>query len=228
MMKKYVLALFLGSLMTNVQAGEIDKAVDPFSTVVITGNFVITMIESTEEKVHVVNNDENITDDKILITTDGSTLDIKIKGDTYKQRDIEMTIYYKKVNQIDAKRGARVTVSNPLKGDVITFTCSMGGQVRAEIEAGTAKLKISNDGLIDVKGTATMAEMEVSTGGTLNAGSLVTESASAKVTAGGSIKVNASKKLSVSVTSGGNITYKGNPETYEETIKLGGTITHEQ
>ena len=108
---------------------------------------------------------------------------------------------------------------------MITFNCATGGQVKATIEAGTAKLKISQDGLINVSGTATMAEMEVSTGGTLHAGLLVTETTSAKVTAGGSITVNATVKVSASVTSGGTISYKGNPATVEESIKLGGTIT---
>jgi hypothetical protein len=162
---------------------------------------------------------------KILITVEGGTLDIKIKGDTYKERLMDVTIYYKKVNQIDARRGARVTVNNLMKGDVITFNCSTGGQVKAELEAGTAKLKISNDGLINVTGKATIAEMEVSTGGTLVATQLITESASAKVSAGGSIKVYASKKVTVTVFfSGGSITYYGNPATVEESIKVGGTI----
>lgn len=225
-MKKILvsLSLFL-SVVYPAVAGEIDQAVGPFSTVSVQGNYVVTMIESEEEKVHIVNNDPDLEDYKILVSADGSTLEIKIKGDTYKERKMEVTIYYKKVYQIDAKRGARVTVNNTLKGDVITFNCSMGGQVKATIEATSAKLKISNDGLINVSGTSTMAELEVSTGGTLHAGQLVTESASAKVTAGGSITVNASKKLSASVTSGGSISYKGNPETFEESIKLGGTIT---
>lgn len=224
MKKNLLLTTLFAAFVSLVNAGEINKAVDPFTTVVVTGNYKVTMIESAEEKVVVVNTDENITDDKILISVEGGTLDIKIKGDTYKERLMDVTIYYKKVNQIDARRGARVTVNNLMKSDVITFNCSTGGQVKAEIEAGTAKLKISNDGLINVTGTATIAEMEVSTGGTLVATQLITESASAKVSAGGSIKVHATKKVTVTVFSGGSITYYGNPATVEESIKVGGTI----
>lgn len=224
-MKKNLLFIYLFvAFVPSLIAGEIEKVVDPFTTVSVTGNYKVTMIESTEEKVQISNNDENITDDKILITVEGGTLDIKIKGDTYKERMMDVTIYYKKVLQIDARRGARVTVNNLLKGDVIIFNCSTGGQVKAQIEAGTAKLKISNDGLINVTGTATVAEMEVSTGGTLVATQLTTETSSAKVTAGGSIKVFATIKVTLSVTSGGTITYYGNPTTVEESIKLGGTI----
>ncbi|MBI3136800.1 MAG: DUF2807 domain-containing protein [Bacteroidetes bacterium] len=224
MKKNFLLSIVFASLATAVSAGEIEKTVDPFTTVVVTGNYRISMVESTEEKVTVSNDDVNITDDKILITVEGGTLDIKIKGDTYKERDMDVTIYYKKVSHIEAKRGARVTLANTLKGDVIVFNCSMGGQVKGNIEAGTAKLKIANDGLINVTGTATLAEMEVSTGGTLAAGQLITESASAKVTAGGSITVNATKKLVATVTTGGTISYKGNPAEFEQSIKLGGEI----
>ncbi|MBK9191059.1 MAG: DUF2807 domain-containing protein [Crocinitomicaceae bacterium] len=225
MKKIIVLASLLISTFTASFAGEIDKALDPFTTVVITGNYRITMVESTEEKIHVVNNDVNITDDKIIIEVNGGVLDIKIKGDTYKERDMDFTIYYKSVSHIEAKRGARVTLQNTLKGEVIIFNCSMGGHVKGNIEAGTAKLKISNDGLINVTGTAKFAEMEVSTGGTLHAVELITETCVAKVTAGGSIKLNATVKLDASVTSGGNISYKGNPATFEESVKIGGTIS---
>ena len=225
MKKTFLLTALFASFGALVNAGEIEKVVDPFTTVVVTGNYRISMQESTEEKVTVSNNDVNITDDKILITVEGGTLDIKIQGDTYKERDMDVTIYYKKVSHIEAKRGARVTLTNTLKGDVIIFNCSMGGHVKGNIEAGTAKLKISKDGLINVTGTATLAEMEVSTGGTLAAGQLITESASAKVTAGGSITVNATKKLVADVVSGGTISYKGNPAEVEQTTKLGGTIT---
>ncbi len=224
MKKNLLLSSLFTVLVSLVNAGEINTAVDPFTTVVVTGNYKVTMIESTEEKVVIVNTDENVTDDKILVTVEGGTLDIKIKGDTYKERLMDVTIYYKKVNQIDARRGARVTVNNLLKSDVITFNCSTGGQVKAQIEAGTAKLKIANDGLINVTGTATIAEMEVSTGGTLVATQLATETASAKVSAGGSIKVNATKKVTATVFSGGSITYYGNPATVEESVKVGGTI----
>jgi hypothetical protein len=225
MKKNLLLSTLFVMLVSLVSAGEINKAVDPFTTVVVTGNYKVTMIESTEEKVVIINNDENITDEKILISVEGGTLDIKIKGDTYlKARMMDVTIYYKKVNQIDARRGAQVTVNNLIKSDVVTFNCSTGGQVKAQIEAGTAKLKISNDGLINVTGTATIAEMEVSTGGTLVANLLTTESASAKISGGGSIKVFASKKVTATVFSGGTITYYGNPAAVEESIKVAGTI----
>lgn len=225
MKKNLLLTALFAAFVSLANAGEINKAVDPFTTVVVTGNYKVTMIESTEEKVVIVNTDENVTDDKILITVEGGTLDIRIKGDTYvKERMMDVTIYYKKVNQIDASRGARVTVNNLMKGDVITFDCASGGQVKAQIEAGTAKFKISKDGLINVTGSATVAEMEVSAGGTIVATQMTTESASAKVTTGGSIKVYASKKVTLTVFSGGTITYYGNPATVEESVKVGGTI----
>ena len=224
MKKNVLLALMMMTTAMVGFAGQFEKKVDPFSKVVVTGNYAVTMIESTEEKVVVFNDDSLVADEKILITNDGATLDIRLKGDTYKLRHIEIEVYYKKVFAIEAKRGCIVTLQNVLKGDVITFECQMGGQVKGEIEAVTANLKISSDGLINVKGTASIAELEVSAGGTLQAVQLVTESANAKVTVGGSISCNASKKLSIKV-SGGTVSYRGNPEVLEQSSSLGGTIT---
>jgi hypothetical protein len=222
-MKKLLLLSITAMTAVIAQAGQFEKKVDPFTSVVVTGNYTVTLIESTEEKVIVYNEDSLVTDEKILVTNDGSALDIRLKGDTYKLRHIEIEVYYKNVYTIEARRGCIVTLDNVLKGDVITFRCQMGGQVKGTIEATTARLSISGDGLIDVKGTATIAELEVTTGGTLHAVQLKTESTSAKVSAGGSITCTASKKLAMKAV-GGSISYRGTPETIEQSDSMGGKI----
>jgi len=225
-MKKNVLfSTLLMTFLGTANAGEFDKVVDPFTTVVATRNYAVTMIESTEEKVHVVNNDVDITDDRILITVTGGTLDIRLKNDAVKDRQIEIIVYYKKISHIESKKDCRITVNNVLKQDMIIFNCSTGGKIKADVEVATIKVKISNGGTLNVGGVATTAEYEISTGGTISAINLKAEIVSAKISMLGDISCAVSKKLTASVTSGGTIKYRGNPEAKEENIKLGGTIT---
>jgi len=225
MKKITVLITLFITCFSNLYASDFEITTDPFTTVYITGNFKVTMIESDVEKIQVSNNDPDYQDAQIIASVSGGTLDIKIKKDNFKERKIEMTIYYKKVFEIEARKGCKITLNNVLKGDVLTLSCKMGGQIKGEIDAVTAKMKISNDGLILITGKAEMAELEVSTGGTLEVLGMTAESVSAKVTAGGSIKCVSNKKLSIKITSGGSVSYRGNPADYDESISLGGSIT---
>lgn len=217
------LLLFAG--VSSVYADTIQKKVDPFTAIDVTGNYKITMIQGEEEKVIVVNNDIEVTSDKIIIENVGSALTIKIKGDNFKKKDMAVTIYYKNVYTIDAKRGSEVTLQTPLKGEVLTFNCSTGGQVKGAIEATTAKLKISSDGLMVLSGNAKLLEIDISAGGIIQAYDIVAESTAVTVKAGGTVKCTAGKKLSIKITTGGTVSYYGEPEVFEESVTLGGTIT---
>jgi len=223
MKKNLLFSTLLISLLTNVNAGEYELKVDPFTTVVASGNFAVTMIESTEEKVYVVNKDLEVTDDRILVTVTGGTLDLRIKNDAVKDREIEIIVYYKKVYQIDSKKDCKVTVNNVLKGDLFTFVCSTGGKIKADVELSTLKVDISNGGTVNLGGTATTAEYVISGGGTIAAINVKTETTSAKITMVGDINCNVSNKLSVKITSGGTVTYRGNPASYDEKI-MGGNV----
>jgi len=225
-MKKNLLfaALFVSFLPT-ANAGEFDKTVDPFTSVVATGNFAVTMTESTEEKVHVINKDTEITDDRILVTVTGGTLDLRIKNDVVRDKPIEIIVYYKKLFQIESKKDCKLTVTSPIKGDLFTFICTTGGKIKADVTLTTLKVNISNGGTVNLSGTATTAEYVIGTGGTIAAINVKTETTSAKISLLGDINCNVSKKLTVKITSGGTVTYRGNPATFEEKITLGGTVT---
>ena len=218
------LILLLLTSVSKVYADTIEKKVDPFTAIDVTGNYLISMIQGEEEKVVVINNDIDVDSEKILIENSGGTLSIKIKGDNFKKKDMQVTIYYKNVYTIDAKRGTEVTLETPLKGEVLTFTCSTGGQVKGAIEATTAKLKISSDGLMVLSGNAKILEMDISAGGIIQAIDVAAESTTANIKAGGTIKCTAGKKLSIKIA-GGQLTYYGDPEILEESTSLGGTIT---
>lgn len=206
-------------------ADTIAKKVDPFTAIDVTGNYLVTMIQSEEEKVVIVNNDIEVVSEKIIVENNGATLTIKIKGDNFKKKDMHVTVYYKNVYTIDASRGSEVTLQSTLKGEVITFNCSTGGQVKGAIDATTAKLKISSDGLMVLSGNAKILEMDISAGGIIQGIDIVAESTAATIKAGGTIKCTAGKKLSVKITTGGTVIYYGEPEVFEESVTLGGTIT---
>jgi hypothetical protein len=205
-------------------AGHSEIKVDHFTTVSAQGNFQVTLILSDLEKVEILKDDPDLDDDKILVEVTGSELSIKIKADVYKERELEVIVYYKKVNELNSKRGIWMIVKEPLVGDEIRLNCGNGGKIKTEVKCETVKLSISGGGSIKLTGTADIAEYSVQVGGVIAAINLDVASVYAEVSTGGEIICYAKEKLDIKISTGGNVSYKGSPESYSEKIVLGGTI----
>ena len=205
-------------------AGHFDVKVDHFTTVNALGNFTVTLIKSDVEKVSVLNDDEELKDEKILVEVDGSELKIKIKNDAYKERELEVIVYYKSLTEIHSKRGIRLTVKETLEADQITLNSYSGGKIKAKVMCETLKCSISKGGSIRVEGQSSIAEYKISAGGTIASVNNKADKILAKVSMGGEVICSANGKLDVEISSGGTVSYKGDPTEYSEKITLGGKV----
>jgi hypothetical protein len=205
-------------------SGEKSFEIDNFTSLVAQGNFKVILIKSTENKVVAVNDDANVTDDKISVEVEGTELVLKINNDSYKSREIVFTVYYTDLFNINAKRGAWVKSNDIFTHSNIQIEVDTGSRITLKTDCNTINAKISNGGTIELSGKAINSNLTVSKGGNLKAFDLLSENSKAKVTFGGEIIVNATNTLFAVVKSGGTIKYKGEPKELTEEIKLGGKI----
>ena len=225
-MKKVLLPILTFCLLISAHAGEFEKKVDHFTTVTATGNYKVNLIKSDEEKVVVINNDSEVTDEKILIDVKGAELKIRIKNDLFKERKLEITVYYKKVTAINSKKGCVLVVQEVMEEDVIHFKSGNGGKIRAKVKCETVIASIGSGGSINISGEANIAEYKVATGGTIDAVNNNVKTVTAKISAGGDIRCAATEKMTNTVSTGGNIHYRfsGADSDYSEKVTLGGEI----
>lgn len=208
----------------NAFSGEKTVKVNDFTSITATGNYKVTLIKSAESKVEIINNDEKVTDEQILAEVEGAELVLKIKNDTYKQRDIEFIVYYIEVFELHAKRGAMMTTSDVFEHKKIDLSVNSGGRIVINVKANTVGVTIKNGGTIRLSGTTENANYFISKGGNVAAFNLIATKVKAEVLFGGEILLNVTKSLFAVVKSGGTIKYKGKPTEVDESIKLGGKI----
>lgn len=224
-MKKYIGAFVLVILSgLTTFAGTINPEVTYFNQVRFLGNYKVLLQKGTTQKVEIKNNDASLLDEKIVCEVEDSVMTIRIKGDTYKAKMMEVVVTYTDLNEISAKFGCEVTANDVFTND-ITFNSESGGKIKAAVDCANVTATINASGSIHLNGTTKNAVYKVGAGGTIGAIDLAATKVFAQVSAGGEIICAVIDDLSIKITSGGNVSYYGNPEAYEQNIALGGKIT---
>ena len=220
-------SFFLLTFLTfNVIAfsGELNPEVESFHKIKILGNFQINAHKSDKESIKIVNNDPDVEDDKILAEVKNGELEIKIKGDNFKEHKIEVTIYYKEISGVDIRRGAWIKFEETVAADSLTLEVASGGHIVAPLKCRSIYAAVSKGGSIKIEGSSQRAEYNVFAGGEIYALKLQSETIVGKIRTGGDITVTAGKNLDVLIFSGGKFMYKGEPENFTKEIKIAGDI----
>ena len=143
-----------------------------------------------------------------------------------KKWELEIHITYKKVLNINAKKGVWIETKNKLVGDEIELSCTTDGVIIANVECETVKASVFTSGTIRLSGVASIAEYKITTGGFITGLQVDAETVMAKVTTGGEISCFATKKMDLKVSVGGKIKYRfqGDKSNFTEKISIGGNI----
>lgn len=224
-MKNWIIGLMMGLVSTIANAGDFIAKVDYFDEIRVLGNYKVYVQKGDEQKVEIKNNAPEVIDEKIICEVKDSTLTVRIKGDTYKERAIEVYITYTNLNWLTAKNGCIAEVMNPMEQSAMNFNVESGGKIKANLACKQLKAEITTGGSIHLEGVVDDATYKVSAGGTIGVVSLDARKVYAQITAGGEIILRVKEDLSIKITSGGNVSYIGTPEAYEQSITLGGKIS---
>ncbi len=223
-MKNWIIITLLLTLGFGANAGEFEEQLDHFTNIKAAGNFKVTLKKGEKEMATIINEDANVDDDKIILEVEEDELSIRIKGDTYKERVLEIVIIYVELESVTSKLGCRLTIDDSLSTDKIEFISDSGGKIRATVAAKKLFATVSAGGSIHLDGAANTAYYKVKAGGTIGAVSVQADKVEATVKAGGEIICSVENDLSIKITSGGSVSYFGDPEGYEQNITLGGKI----
>lgn len=225
-MKKLYYLLTLLFFFNYSFAGEIEKELEHFTTITATGNMKVFMEQGDSEKIKIVNNDSELEDDRILFELKGSELKISIKNDGFKKWDLQIHVSYKKILNINAKKGAWIETKNDLVGDEVELSCTTDGVIKAHLACEIVKASVLTSGTIRLSGKADVAEYKVTTGGFITGLNVDAKTVSAKVTTGGEISCSSTDKMDLKVSVGGTIKYKysGEDSNFTEKVSMGGTI----
>ncbi len=197
------------------------KSLSPFDEIILSGNVSALLIAGEEESIDIKNDA-----DRLDFYVEGKSLKVKATDlvKYNKTPTIKVIITYKKLRGIRARAGASAYTEQAIKGDQLALKFSSGASGELEVAQSSIDITVSEGSDLEVRGETDWQEIKVATGGSLSAYKLKAANTIVKTNTGGSAEVMTTKSIDARASTGGNITYKGDPKKVQRKDGLSGTI----
>ena len=181
-------------------------------------------LTQSDTKSLTVQADENLHDIIKTEVKDG-VLKIYAEDNISASASKKVMLNFNTITRLKASSGSDVISTNAITAERLDIVCSSGSQVELDITAQTIYCETSSGSDVELSGSTKEFYAEASSGSDIKAKNLDAEITDARASSGADITVFATKKLSVKSSSGGDISYYGNPELVEKNGVTSGTIT---
>jgi hypothetical protein len=198
--------------------------VDPFDELRISGMIDAVLVPSDREEV--IFEVRGAKEDILDIEHRGDELRLSLINRIYEPDVyVRAEIHYKELNYLRAFAGAEVRSDAPLRsGDNLEVRSSAGAEVYLEVTAQKLFVAVSEGGSIALTGSADDLEVSAQTGGIFDGVNLTSRTAYARAALGGEATVYATERLEARTNTGGEISYRGDPEKIYTKTFLGGNV----
>ncbi|MFI0430637.1 head GIN domain-containing protein [Mariniflexile sp. HMF6888] len=195
----------------------------PFSAIKATEGLNVYVTQSDNEDIS-VEADENLQDIIITEVVD-NVLKIHTKKNIGKYTSKKVMVSFRDISSMIATSGSNVKSTNTLVVKHLDLETSSGSHVDLSINAANLNCKSSSGSNLKLSGKTIKLTAEASSGSTIKAKDMEAQSSYANASSGANITVNTSKELTAKASSGGHITYFGNPEKVTKNDSVSGSIT---
>ena len=201
-----------------------------FHGVSVSSGIDLFLTQKNVEEVVVEANSDDM--DKIITKVEGGILKIYIKenswfGIGWNNRPRKVYVSFIMLDKLHASAGSDVNSTSVLKLNNLDCDVSSGSDVKLDVEANELHVGSSSGSDITLKGKATTLHADASSGSDINAGDLESKNCKASVSSGADIHVNVTDELDAHASSGGDISYSGNPKSKNINKSSGGGV-HER
>ena len=193
-----------------------------FTEVKASAGMDVFLTEGSENKI-VVEADENLLSMIKTEVRDGK-LEITSTGNIgfYKSKKVHVT--YVELNNIEASSGSEIVGNSVIRSERLSLKSNSGAEIKVEVFSKELTAKASSGADIEVSGKASSFIAEASSGSELDAKKLLTINCTAKASSGADISVTVKERLETQVSSGGDISYYGNPVSVDSNKSSSGSV----
>ncbi len=222
-MKALVLVFCLSSGITFAQQSE-TRIVGSFQGVKSGEAIDVYLRKGDKESVKVETSGEKLSN--IMTEVSGSYLKIYLRDNSFFRDKSEVKVYvtYVMLDKISASSASSVFSEGVIKATSLEIHASSAADIEVSVEATDVRVHVSSAGDVILAGTAKSIDAEASSAGDIDAYSLQTQSADARASSGGSIKISVSEGIEASASSGGSVRYRGNPLRTNTHASSGGSV----
>jgi hypothetical protein len=233
-MKLLTLLLFCAAVFqtTSSQAVQSDRdrqkrQISGFHGVSVSSGIDLFLSQKNVEEVFVEAGPDDL--DKIITEVEGGVLKIYIREKhwfnlNWNQEPRKVYVSFTTLDKLEASAGSDVNSENYLKLDKLNLDASSGSDVQLELDINELSVGSSSGSDISLKGKATEMQADASSGSDINAGDFQVKKCAASASSGSDIKVSVTEELNANASSGGEITYSGNPAKKDINESSGGDV----
>ena len=217
-MKKIVYSFLL---ISSIGFSQTEKEVGDFNKITSFDQIDVLLIPSTQNKVVLSGSGSEEVE---VINKNG---ELKIRMPLTKLlsgENISATVYYKKINAIEANEGSRIASEAVFKSTTLDIIAKEGSEIKVNIEVDRLTLRVTNGSRVYLEGKAKNQDIIANSGGIYQAQKLITNQTIITVNAGGNAEIYAIDLVDAKVRAGGNIMIYGKPKEINQKIIAGGTI----
>lgn len=218
-MKKIFFIAFV--FMTQFNFSQTTIELKEFNDVKVFDKLSVILIASNENKAVITGTSQS----KVEVVNKNGLLKIRMPLTKLMTGDeAKVTLYFKKIQSIDANEGSVVTCADTFKQTTFDLGVQEGAKITVVLDVDKTSIKAYSGGIIEVTGKAVTQSVLINSGGILKANELETSQTTVSISAGGSADVKATTLVDAKVKAGGTVTIFGNPKEIRQETVLGGSI----
>lgn len=217
-MKKFLFVLFAIIFIQIVSAQAIIKNLRSFTVLRVYDKIPVTLLSSPEEKVEI----SGVKKDDVKIVKKGGELIVRM--DTLKLEnddEVNVKVYYKKLNNIHAYEGSTITGHDKLEENLLNIGATEGSKITVLVGVNKIHAKLKSGGEIKVSGLANHQNIQITSGGTYDAKEVGSNKIAVAVTSGGTASVYSNGLVETKIKDGGDINVYGGAEVVKKDIEGG-------
>ena len=219
----------LSSIVQAAQSGnnKQTRTVSKFHGISVSSGVDLYLTQKNIQEVRVEANEEGL---KNLVTeVQGGILKIYMKDKSWsnlnwKDQSIKVYVSFITLDKLQASAGSDIASESVLNFEKLEVDASSGSDVKLELNASDISVESSSGSDIRLKGKAASLHVSASSGSDINAADLQSKRCQASVSSGSDIKINVTEELDAHASSGGDISYSGNPAKKEIKKSSGGDV----
>lgn len=215
----------LPSVRGNGHVTEEVREVGDFDEIEVSRGMNVYINYGSPAKVVVVA-DENLHRD-IITDEDGDVLKVYVNANIREAKEKKVIITIDKLTAIEASSGSNIYTQNPFSSRHTEIKASSGSNITMEFNAETLKADCSSGANIILSGVSKESELEASSGANVKAEALKSDKGILRVSSGSNVFATVTNELEAKASSGGTITYYGNPTSTSIKKSSGGSVNQQ-
>lgn len=218
-MKKIIILFIL--ITSPLFAQTVTKNPGDFTTVKVFDRISAQLIPSNENKVEIKGNRASEVE---VVNSNG---DLKIRmpfPKLLKGEEIEVTVYYKRLEGVEASEGSYVNSEKPIKAVGFTLNVKEGAEIKIALDVQKANIKAASGGILKITGSTQNQDIVMTSGAVLKAKDFQSQQTTITLNAGGEADIFATDYVNAKVRAGGDIYIYGSPKQIDQKTVLGGSI----